>query len=747
MSEIDLSNMKQRLTLWTKLARLRLRVRVRLVAEGAAWTLLACVGLVFVTLGLDYILHLNRTQRVFVLAAAAVAIMWVLWRFVFAPLFTRMGWESLAMLVEDRYRILADRLISTVQFAAGGKQSPLTSRAMEARTASEAERISQPLNFAQVVEYKRLKRILAAAACAVMLLVGFAFWQGPMMKLWAQRMFLLQETPWPQKIYLKVRGGPDFQVLRGEDLQIKVVAMPGTVKELHPPAHITLHARYPSVGLTQERLGLTDPKSAVYTKVFQAVSESFDFYVEGGDDKTDRHRPHRVEIIEPPALRQVRFVVEYPPYMSRRATPIVGASGVITAYRGGWINISAAANKPLKKAEMLIETKEGKKVIPLDVKNSDRDEEDRSTQVNGRFRIEAGRKSGNVTLCFDLVDTMGYNNRRGAKYAIQIMSDGPPQMEISKSGVGAAITPRAIIPLEVRGSDTFGIVNVDVMAQWPIGAGEDKRSIKENVLSEPASPVKSISIPTQLDLAGSGVTVGKTVSVFARGADCLPKELHGPNIATTQTLTFNIVEPEELLAELVRRQKALHMEFLQSLGLAEEARAKTASAADKLAAAAAVEQVRGELASSADLTRSVAAECEKTADTLAGIVEELLNNRLSEPGSATVMELSNKVIEPLRDLSKFAGEVASALEATRRVKDGDVLGKETADIAADLQRIRARMEEILEHMQKAGSRQELAGELKMIIKWSQQLLERINKKKQQDIEGILGPTTKPREDN
>ncbi len=747
MSEKESKHAAPHLTLWSKLDRLRLRVRLRLAAEGLAWTLLACVGLIFATLGMDYLLHLSRPQRIFVLAVAAIAMLWVLWRYILGPLLVRMGTESLALLVESRYRVLSDRLISTVQFAASGFKSELASGAMARRTAQEAERISRPLNFAQVVEFRRLKRILASAACAAMLLVGFTFWQGPMVKLWAQRMILLKEVPWPQRIYLKVRGGPDFHVLRGDDLEIEVVAVPGAVEQLHPPAWITLHANYPSVGPTQERLELTDPQNAAYSKVFRAVSEPFEFYVAGGDDRTDSERPHQVNIIEPPALRRVRFVVEYPPYMSRSLRSVDATSGVITVYRGGWINVSAAANKALREARMLVESESGKISIPMEVKNLSPRQSESPALVSGKFQVDAGQTSGSMALRFALVDSMGYQNRRGAKYAVQISPDRPPRMEIDKSGVGPAITPRAIIPLEVRGKDAFGIIKVDVVAQWTGRSAEDKQRIVESVLDEPPSPVKSVTAPAQVDLAGSGVTVGKTVSVFARGEDCLPAELNGSNQATSRTLTFRVVEPEELLTELIRKQKALHLEFLQSLGQAEDARAKTAAVAEDLAAGAAVEDVRVDLASSADLTRSVSAECEKAADTLSGIVEELLNNRLTEPGSPTVNGLEGNVITPLRDLSKFADEVVSALESSRDISGDDALGREASQIAADQRRIRNRMEEILEHMQKAQSRQELAGELKMIIKWSRQLLKRINKQKEQDIGDILGPTTQPdRED-
>ncbi len=338
----------------SKLARLRMSLRARLMGEGVAWLLIAVVGLVFVTFAFDYLLHLDRALRGTIMALSLASVGYVLFRFLVSPLRVPMDVESVALLIERHYGQLDDRLISAIQFSREEFSETQGSRAMIERMADEADRMARPLNFNEVVNSKGFWRMSGSSLVVLTILAGFVAWQGDLMGLWFRRNVLFANDPWPQSTYLKVLDGPDFTVVRGEDLTITVEV---TKESSKIPPSVTLHADLPSVGRALLEMNPVAGSSRTFQKTFEAVSEEFEFYVTGGDDLRDRARPHRVRIVDPPALTHVEFTVEYPAYTgrgSRRITEKAGA-GMLIAPLGSWVTITGRSTRDLKHARFLIE--------------------------------------------------------------------------------------------------------------------------------------------------------------------------------------------------------------------------------------------------------------------------------------------------------------------------------------------------------------------------------------------------------
>ncbi len=168
-----------------KLRTLRRLLRIRLVAEALAWLVVAVIALIFVTMGIDFLLRLpERPLRAGIMIVALTAVAWVAWRQLLWPLRVPMSDDDLALLVERHYAKLADRLISTVQFARKPAEALLTSRAMIARTAEEANQLAAAMDFTKTVERANMWRLLGTAASASARLAGFAVWQADLMALW-----------------------------------------------------------------------------------------------------------------------------------------------------------------------------------------------------------------------------------------------------------------------------------------------------------------------------------------------------------------------------------------------------------------------------------------------------------------------------------------------------------------------------------------------------------------------------------
>lgn len=715
-----------------KLTRLRRVVRRRLAGEGAAWLVLALVGLVFCTLGIDYSLHLDRVQRALVMAVAVGAVGWIVWKQLLAPLSVPMDSADLALLVEDRYDELGDRLISAIQFAQQDDLEEVgASMAMVDLVAEQANRLAAPLDFSRVVDHRRLWRVVRPAIAAAMLLIGFAIWQADTVKLWAARNLAFSNVAWPQETYLVVEGGPDFAVLRGDDLTLTVGLEHGSVE----PPSILLHTRYPS-GRAEEEIKPTRSHGVTtYTKTFQAVSEPFEFYVTGGDDFRDEERLHRVTLIDPPAWRDVRFTLDYPPYTKRPSRTLDGSGGVIGVPVGGQVGVWAAANKDLESARIVVGSgdAQGEAMRPAPAEAG---EPDGTKRWVGRFGIGGKNEARTTELRFALRDTDGHENRRGPQFVVQVQADQAPSIEFKKQGVGGVIAPQAIIPLVIRAKDEYGIAAIRVVART--GAKGEIRHA-ETVEDLPAGQQEP-QVRHHLDLQPRSLKPGDLVRVTIEADDTLPKEYEGPNTGVSGSLEFRVVKAEDLMAELVRRQKALRLEFVQVIALQESARAKSSLAAEALKGGQESPEIRRQLSESTGMQSNVGAECARTAEALQAILEEMTNNRLGSPEDRK--QLGDGIIQPLSGLAEPVSRLVATMNGTALVTDPGELQTQASEIAGIQEALRKRMEAILDQMQKLQSRQELANQLRVIIKWSEGLLDGIKKKADEEAGGVFDPKKK-----
>ncbi len=710
-------------------------LRRRLVGEGGAWIILTVVGLVLATLLLDWALRLDRSQRMIVMAVAYGTLGWVIWRQLLRPLAAPMGLADLALLVERAYPELESRLISTVRFASS--DIPVgTSRAMVAAMAREAHSLVEPLNVRPIVERRAYWQMLRLATCAVMLLVGLAIWQGPLLKIWAQRNLAFAQVHWPQKTYLAV-GQADYTVLRGDDLSVVVEVINGS----QVPAYITLHARYPSVGWTEARV---EPSGdgRQFLHQFPAVSESFEFYVIGGDDRRDRDKPHNVYLVDPPSLRALEFTIEYPPYARRGAMTVDGSAGMMVVPIGGQIIVDAQANKDLASAFMTLIGDQADLTSPLDVRHIlvDGTPTGPPRHLVGPMAITAANESSTATLQFHMTDTQGYTNRHGGRYIVKLEADQTPHIELRKFGVGEAITPNAIIPVAVEAMDDYGMISG---VSRCVVTGEGARTMVSDLeWPEGQQAITEFSQEVFIDLEGRGVQIGQAVSVSIELTDSLPAELGGANVGISEVITLRVVSPQELLTDLVLSQKSVRLEFLQTI----EQQVATHGLTEMLAEETAItSRLQSDLAEVASRQQAIGANLAKYADRLDAIWQELTYNRLGQAEDRD--ELAEEIVAPLRELVRRSQAIAGTLDAARQETDVQSLQTILLTAATQQDSLRRAMEAILERMEKLQSRQDLANHLQMIISWNRDIAQDIRERINQQTGGIWEEDEEGGEDN
>lgn len=712
-----------------RLTRLRRLLRVRLAGEGLAWVVVAAVAAALALFVVDYALRLDRPLRAVTLTLAVAALVAVVFRRLVRPLSVPLTPLDLALLIERRHPALADRLATALQWSSRppGGASP----ALLARVAQQASRMARRINFRGVVDFRRLAPVGALAVGALALLAALGLWRGDLLEIALKRNVLLADVPWPQATYLRVVGGPDFQVVRGEDLTVVVEVAP---RSRRTPDAVVVHATYPSVGLTRDRVERDPAHPRRFVKTFRTVAEPFEFRVTGGDDRTAP--PHRVSLIDPPALREVLFTVRPPAYAGRPPSRFDGSAGVIPAPLGAVVEIVGEANKDLTAAELLLDAEPAGVLTVQDMPTRDGRAPRR---VVGRFRVEGDNRPQTHTLAFALEDRAGHRSPRGAGLLLRVLPDRPPEVRVETADVGRTVTPQATVPLRTRAEDDCGVaaVRIEFEPEPTRAATQPARTHSEDV-PLPPEPAREMRIAHELDLRPGGLQPGSTVRIRPVATDSMPARLGGPNEAIGNTIRLRVVSPDELADALLRRQQEIRLEFLQAVGLQETARAKAADAAGQFQAGK-TDAARALAESAASVQGSVRGEVFKAADGLADILAQIAANRLDAADTQERLAAVQGLLAPLPDrMEDVADRLTDAASAESAAAAGIA-----ARAAAEQARLRGQMERALTVMERELKRQDIINRLKLIARMWDELTEetrRLHEEQiQEAIEGVLQP--------
>ncbi len=719
MAERDLVQSNVR----TKLDRFGRAIRARLLGEGLAWIVIFAVALMFASLVLDYLLRLDRPLRAAVMVTAAGVLGYIGWKRLISPLLVPMGAESLALLAESRFPQLGDRLISALQFShRPDLESVGFSQAMIDRMAQQANELAEPLNFNEVVEKRNLGKTVGGAGGAVLIALLFVLLAPSTMGLWFQRNVLFAQVDWPQDTYLVVTGTDgegNFTVLRGEDLEVVVTVEPNAVA----PPFITLHARYETIGMTEERIDRAPdgPKSNLYpegqpryVKTFQAIAEPFEFYVTGGDDRQDQRAPHQVRVIAPPSLRQLAFEVEYPRYMFRSNETITADVGVIPIPVGSHLIVKGISSKPLREAGILLDHSD-EPVGTMRVLDYTEMEDGRAVgkpqprRIEGKFFVGDLNESRSMTMRFLLVDSDGHESTRGQQYILQVERDRKPTVTARKSGVETMITAQARIPVQIKVTDDHGVS----MAQFAVKVN-DANAVR---VDEPMKPAKT----TQREFRTAGtfdlqshpelkVKPGDLLHLMVEAEDNFPDT---PNVGTSSAMTFRVVTDSELMNHLLGVMKNVAISLDQAVVQQSDATGKSAAVADFLKANPIEPDVRRKLKESSTIEGTVVSEVVKSADQLDTVLIQMQLNRLGSDLQRSNLSTS---ISELRALEDPLNSVIAALNGTTGVDDAKELADQAETIRAQQQKILDKMIEILDAgLRKNTSRIEMAYIVKDIL--------------------------------
>lgn len=546
--------------LFAPLIRLGRTLKRRAVVQGLCKAAALLLGVLAVHFALDRLLLLGKSPRAALLVLVVGFASYQLWFGLIRSWILPIGPADIAKILERRFPALGDRLVSAVAFLEGPPPRPdRDSPAMIGIVVSEAFDGIASLNTREVLHHRRHRRLLAVGFIATAVAAGAALLMPETMAIYLARNFALRDLPWPSRFRLAIEGFHDGKLRwpLGDNLLLTAVAIDDVPHGLRaefqsdesaaPPRDMVQHG--------ENRFVLD------YGPLQQSMKVRFLIERLGVDEKTTWYD---IEAVERPSIKQVQIDIVPPEYTELKRFTLAAGQTSADVLRGSRAAIAATTGKPVVKATL---------------RSADR--------AIGDVVIESGRRlhaefspSRSGTYFFDLVDAEGLSDLNPVTYSFVLQSDPPPKVRFTLPGAGEMLVPDAVLALNVECEDNLALKSVELLNRVTPSSATSQPAMDHRALAGLEPRQSRYSHQESLALSNLGVKPGDQLTLQLQARDYQPitglaesnasrnpptsqpaKSITPPGIGLSLPYNFRIVTPEELLAELSRREMEWRREF------------------------------------------------------------------------------------------------------------------------------------------------------------------------------------------
>ncbi len=708
-----------------RLAALRRMIRAYVWADGAAAAGILIAAAFWCGLAIDWFFEPPAWARALILLAAVGLFAGVMLARTVLRLRTPLSNSNMAMLLERRFLRLDDSLLTAVELSGDlPPESEGFSAAMLADTCRRAEKRLAGLPLDEVINRTPLRRLIAAAGLLLFSVIVFAAVTPQSFGVWARRSLLFSDELWPRKTHLTVEGFADGvrKVARGTDVEI--VALADCGKPLVPK---TVEVRYRSEGGSRRRAAMNREGDAVgsgdawqrYSYTFRGVLAPIEFDIRGGDVQLGGLR---LVVVESPAVEELTLSCVYPAYMNQSPRRLPVISAVMEIPYGTRITVHGRAGKELAQ-------------VSVDESAAGRQKERAVIEVSAAdrrcFNYDLGAVSEDREISVNLVDTDGIKSRHPLRLALAVKADEPPELPVSLRGIGAAVTPRARLPVEGRASDDYGIARL-----WFEFAVDNSAPGKVE-LAEPQGNPTEIELKadkTALELGDLGLAAGQKMLVALKAADRFDLG-DKPNEGSSQRWLLDVVTPARLLTMLQARELMLRQRFEAIIEEVTETRDSLVHIDFNKNEDAAVRELRCDRAVQNCLKN--AEEASSAARGFDDIRMQLINNRIDT--EEMLARLQAGIVEPLdRIADKMFPRAEGLLRSLRESPADAETGPQRRDAAkAQMDAILSEMKEVLARMMQLEDYSQAVAILRSIIDEQKKLGRRVEERQKAKLHELL----------
>jgi hypothetical protein len=534
---------------------LRRRIRIYVWIQGLA-LVVVLIGVAFwVGLAADWTFEPSRDVRRIALIALGAAVLLAVYRYLLRRVFVPISDSSLAVLLERRFPNLQDHVLTSVDVAAPEESAAYDAELMS-RTHAQAVRAIAGVRLGDVFNRGPcIRAVIAAVLCAGSIGL-FAAFSRDAFGFWLQRIMLSNEL-WPRSVSLQVVGfEPDaagnrvHKLAQDDDFELLVHAR---ADDYEIPNEVEIRFRLADGRRGRDsmiRVGDAVPgrdEFQVFRYEFKRVTGDMQFDVVGGDDRV---RDLALRVVDRPQLFAIELECDYPSYLQRepRRLPVTGGMRIPEGTR---LVLHAKSTKPLVSTR--IHSAHAGQDTGVSFGN----------QPQQALRWDYGILAADDVLAVSVTDTDDVVSRDPYRVSLAVVRDEVPQVAVRLAGIGAAITPDAILPFKGKITDDYALDRA--WFEYQVDSGPPaSRSLSQQLTGEP-----ELTNLDSFDTRSLDETTGKralelrpgqrlTVSLRASDRFNLSDE---PRAGNSQRFVLDVVTMSDLLAMLERRELQLRQRY------------------------------------------------------------------------------------------------------------------------------------------------------------------------------------------
>ncbi len=511
--------------LLAKLAAVRRKHVGVAAATGVAMAAGVFMILIAVTMLLDWWLDFPMGVRTIMLACLVVAVGWIAWKFIVAPIGNQPDDDTVALAVERHFPHFRSRLISSIQFPRPNVIPASAAASLARMTILETEALATPLDFTDVVRTKDLQKI-SMWAVAVLALGLFAFMYGGEVSRELLKRAFLSSIPVPRHTRVELVGG-DRIVGRGDAVKIEAFAR-GVV-----PRAGKLIVR--SSGIRTMEYAMEKDKEGRFARTLENVQQTFTYTVQLNDGTT---KSHEIVVVPRPSAATVNCEQVYPAYtqLPNAKRPL----GDLTLLAGSKLKVVATATTNITKAFIHLTGLSNDVPMQIDAKNQ--------REMRGEFNVPPKGLTG---FSIEMVDTGAMESRDSAVYRIDVVPDRAPKVKITYPDRKEELVTRyAILDVAFEANDDFQISKARL--RYKIGETDDAE-IKVIDLDVGTNVVREMRNRYEWKIRDfqPALAEGTRIEFWLEMED--NNDVTGPGIGMTEHQLIRVVSESEKRADLLNR--------------------------------------------------------------------------------------------------------------------------------------------------------------------------------------------------
>ncbi len=280
---------------------------------------------------------------------------------------------------------------------------------------------------------------------------------------------------------------------------------------------------------------------------FESMDQELSFAVAAEDLKLTGYS---VQMVDSPIVTKMDLAVTYPNYLQKSST--TGFLAETIEYRNGirlpqgtQIRMQGRANQELDRIEYRIaESAQFESDTEILLAECDGEAFSLSLPILNQNLLIELRMWGSNGLCADRI----------LQYVLNVVADSPPNIELTLQGIGTAITPVAILPIEATVTDDHGTRSM--WTEWILNESTPLRLPVTADSARPESVKTSFDLKELSDKRQLAPAIGMTLAMTLAADDHFDLDSN-PHVGRAPPIQLAVVSADALLLMLEKRELAM----------------------------------------------------------------------------------------------------------------------------------------------------------------------------------------------